>query len=68
MLATLGEVPSGPGWAFEWKWDGQRAIAVFRGGQCHLYSRNGNDVTQLLPRTRRSALRGAPRPRGRRRR
>ena len=49
MLAALGEVPSGPGWAFEWKWDGQRAIAVVRGGQCHLYSRNGNDVTNSFP-------------------
>lgn len=49
MLATLGDVPTGPGWAFEWKWDGQRAIAVGRGDQCRLFSRNGNDVTNSFP-------------------
>lgn len=49
MLATLGEVPAGPGWAFEWKWDGQRASAVVQDSQCHLYSRNDNDVTNSFP-------------------
>ena len=49
MLATLGDVPTGSGWAFEWKWDGQRAIAVIRGGECRLFSRNGNDVTNSFP-------------------
>lgn len=36
-------------WAFEIKWDGQRAIAVARDGECRLYSRNGNDITNSLP-------------------
>jgi bifunctional non-homologous end joining protein LigD len=27
MLATLGTVPTGPGWAYEFKWDGVRAIS-----------------------------------------
>ncbi|TQC41940.1 ATP-dependent DNA ligase [Rhodococcus sp. WS4] len=49
MLATLGEVPTGPGWALEWKWDGQRAIALVRGGQGRLYSRNGNEATHSFP-------------------
>jgi bifunctional non-homologous end joining protein LigD len=47
MLATLAEdVPKGPGWLFEIKWDGHRALAYVRGGDAQLVSRNGNDVTQ----------------------
>ncbi|WP_082170422.1 ATP-dependent DNA ligase [Rhodococcus ruber] len=49
MLATLGDVPTGSGWAFEWKWDGQRAIAVVRSGECRLFSRNGNEATNSFP-------------------
>jgi bifunctional non-homologous end joining protein LigD len=47
MLATLvDEVPAGPGWLFEVKWDGYRALAYVRAGQgVKLVSRNGNDLT-----------------------
>jgi bifunctional non-homologous end joining protein LigD len=46
MLATLTDrVPSGDNWAFEVKWDGYRALAYFRNGECTLVSRNGNDLT-----------------------
>ena len=31
MLATAGELPVGPGWAYEFKWDGVRALAVVDG-------------------------------------
>ena len=31
MLATTGELPVGPGWAYEFKWDGVRALAVVDG-------------------------------------
>ena len=27
MLATTGPLPVGPGWAYEFKWDGVRALA-----------------------------------------
>ena len=30
MLATTGPLPAGPGWAYEFKWDGVRAIADVR--------------------------------------
>jgi ATP-dependent DNA ligase len=30
MLATLGTVPTGPGWAYEFKWDGVRAISYLQ--------------------------------------
>ena len=49
MLATAGKVPAGPGWAFEFKWDGVRAIVAAAGGQVRLTSRNGNDVTGGYP-------------------
>ncbi|HYT51031.1 MAG TPA: DNA ligase D, partial [Gaiellaceae bacterium] len=48
MLATLGdqEVPKGPGWLFEVKWDGFRALARVSQGEATLTSRQGNDLTQ----------------------
>ncbi len=49
MLASAGEPPSGPGWAFEFKWDGVRAVAAAAGDQVRLYSRNGNDITAGYP-------------------
>jgi len=46
MLATQEEhIPHGEGWTFEVKFDGYRAIAYIRGGECKLVSRNGNDLT-----------------------
>ncbi|MGZ4441474.1 MAG: non-homologous end-joining DNA ligase, partial [Gaiellaceae bacterium] len=46
MLATLAEEPpKGPGWLYEVKWDGFRALARVRGGEATLWSRNGNDLT-----------------------
>jgi bifunctional non-homologous end joining protein LigD len=47
MLATLAkDVPTGPQWLFEVKWDGYRAIADVYGGDATLTSRNGNDLTE----------------------
>ncbi len=49
MLATLGQPPAGEGWAFEMKWDGQRAVTDVRDGDVRLFSRNGNDITGAFP-------------------
>ncbi len=49
MLAMAGEPPSGPGWGFEFKWDGVRAIAAAAGHLVRLYSRKGNDITGGYP-------------------
>jgi bifunctional non-homologous end joining protein LigD len=50
MLATAErEVPRGGGWLFEVKFDGYRALAYVRGGECRLVSRNGNDLTGRFP-------------------
>src|SRR5919197_4666143 len=46
MLATpVTGVPPGGDWLFEVKFDGYRALAYVRGGECRLVSRKGNDLT-----------------------
>jgi bifunctional non-homologous end joining protein LigD len=46
MLATAAEgLPGGEGWLYEVKLDGYRVLAVVRGGDTKLLSRNGNDLT-----------------------
>jgi bifunctional non-homologous end joining protein LigD len=49
MLASTGPLPRGPGWAYELKWDGIRAIAVCRRGVTRLYGRRGNEVSAAYP-------------------
>ena len=48
MLASSGALPTGPGWGYEFKWDGVRAIAYIAGG-LRLLSRNDRDVTRAYP-------------------
>jgi bifunctional non-homologous end joining protein LigD len=50
MLATLTDRPfDDPGWIFETKWDGFRAIAVAEPGRALLYSRRGLDLSAKYP-------------------
>jgi bifunctional non-homologous end joining protein LigD len=49
MLATAGELPVGPGWAYEFKWDGVRALAVAKAGTTRLYARSGAEITKAYP-------------------
>lgn len=49
MLAVAGPAPRGPGWAFEIKWDGVRALAFVDGGRVTLRSRSGRDITDAYP-------------------
>ncbi len=49
MLATAGRLPSGPGWAFEFKWDGVRTVSYVDGGRVTVLSRTGRDVTTGYP-------------------
>ncbi len=49
MLAAPGPVPAGPGWAFEFKWDGMRAVCTVGGGRVRVYSRNMREVTGAFP-------------------
>ena len=56
--ARRRSVPHGDDWTFEVKFDGYRAIAYVRGGECTLVSRNDNDLTGALPaRSRRRSSR-----------
>jgi bifunctional non-homologous end joining protein LigD len=49
MLATTGRLPVGAGWAYEFKWDGVRAIAALRGGATRLWARSGAEITIAYP-------------------
>jgi len=50
MLATRGDqVPAGPGWLHEVKWDGIRALVEVSAGRVRITSRNENDVTPAYP-------------------
>jgi bifunctional non-homologous end joining protein LigD len=50
MLAvTADQLPTGPQWAHEVKWDGMRLLADIHGGRLELTSRAGNDATPSFP-------------------
>lgn len=51
MLASAGEERDvvGPGWTYEMKWDGIRALVHVDGDELRLVTRNGNDVTAAYP-------------------
>jgi bifunctional non-homologous end joining protein LigD len=49
MLATAGDPPAGPGWTFEFKWDGVRAVTAVAGDGIRSQSRLGNEVTAAYP-------------------
>jgi bifunctional non-homologous end joining protein LigD len=49
MLATAGPLPVGTGWAYEFKWDGVRALATVRDGRLRLRARSGADITIAYP-------------------
>ena len=55
MLASPGTLPAAADpdeWAYEFKWDGVRALARVEGGRLALHSRKGNDVTVSYPELR----------------
>ncbi|MDW5327629.1 non-homologous end-joining DNA ligase [Plantactinospora sp. KLBMP9567] len=49
MLAVTGELPAGPGWVHEFKWDGVRAVSDFAAGELRLYARSGVQITAAYP-------------------
>ena len=52
MLALAGSLPSSDdGWAYEFKWDGVRAIVFVDGGRVRATSRNDKDLTASFPET-----------------
>jgi bifunctional non-homologous end joining protein LigD len=52
MLATIGPMPPSDQddkWAYEFKWDGVRALVRVEGGRLQIFSRAGNEVTATYP-------------------
>jgi ATP-dependent DNA ligase len=50
MEALLAEdLPDGPGWQYEPKWDGFRCIAVRSGGDVLLWSKSGKPLARFFP-------------------
>ena len=49
MLATEGAMPAGSAWAFEFFWDGVRAIAYLRPGRAQLVSGSERTITRSYP-------------------
>lgn len=52
MLATPGELPEGPRWSYEFKWDGVRALVSVRSeadGGITITGRSGADFTRTYP-------------------
>lgn len=56
---TAKALPIGPGWLFEPKIDGWRIQVAKDGDRVALYTRNGHDIAERLPRLT-DALRGLP--------
>jgi bifunctional non-homologous end joining protein LigD len=57
MLAmTAAAAPTGEGWAYEFKWDGVRAVAYIEGGRVRLMSRNTLDISPRYPELRELGL------------
>jgi bifunctional non-homologous end joining protein LigD len=63
MLATAGELPtSDVGWAYEFKWDGVRAVTYVDGGRVRATSRGNKDLTKAFPELRDLGLQLGSRP------
>ncbi len=52
MLASSGPVPGGDGWAFEFKWDGLRAVVEIHSRTVRAYSRGGREISDRFPELR----------------
>jgi bifunctional non-homologous end joining protein LigD len=59
LLLRKQRLPEGPGWVYEIKLDGYRALAIKSDGKLQLRSRNGNDFNSRYP-TIAKALRALP--------
>ena len=46
---VAGELPDGPGWQYEPKWDGFRCIAVRSGAEVALWSKSGKPLARYFP-------------------
>jgi len=49
LARSAKELPAGPGWRFEPKWDGFRTVVFRDGADVHLQSRNGKPMNRYFP-------------------
>ena len=49
MLPTAGPLPTGPGWAFEFSWDGIRSLACAEPDRMCLFSGSHRSITAAYP-------------------
>src|SRR5215213_4870084 len=49
LAKSAKALPTGPGWVYEPKWDGFRAVAFVDDGNVYLQSRNGRPLTRYFP-------------------
>lgn len=49
MLPVAGPLPVGPGWAFEFSWDGIRSLACAQPGRLELFSATHRSITAAYP-------------------
>ncbi|MEV0715112.1 ATP-dependent DNA ligase [Asanoa sp. NPDC050611] len=49
VAGAVRELPVGPGWAYEPKWDGWRQLAWVRAGRVQLQTRNGHAIGLQFP-------------------
>jgi bifunctional non-homologous end joining protein LigD len=57
MLAQAGALPSSDkGWAYEFKWDGVRAMVYVDGGRVRAYTRNDKSLVSTFPELREIGL------------
>jgi ATP-dependent DNA ligase len=47
--SSVVDIPSGPGWLYEPKWDGFRCLAFKAGGQVLLQSKSGQPLGRYFP-------------------
>ncbi len=60
MLAKQQELPTGPGWIYEPKWDGFRSVVFRSGDQITLGSRNDKPLTRYFPEVAQALLEVLP--------
>jgi ATP-dependent DNA ligase len=46
---SVDEIPAGPGWQYEPKWDGFRCLAFRRGNDIYLQSKSGQPLARYFP-------------------